>query len=79
MRKDVIRFELRLSEMLIIESALYALEREAVKTFNEDKHDFYSLSQIMDRTKAYKELYQLKKIFHALIEMKQKELQNEKK
>lgn len=79
MRKDVIQVELRLSEMLIIASALDALEREAVKTFNEDKHDFYSLSQIMDRTKAYKELYQLKKIFHALIKIKEKEIQNETK
>ena len=79
MRKDIIKFELRLSEMRIIESALYALEREAVKTFNEEKREYYSLEEIFKRTQPYKELHQLKKIFHALIEMKQKELQNEKK
>lgn len=77
MKNDVIRFELRLSEMKIIKSALDNLEDVALKTFNESK--FGSLEQIFYKVEAFKELEHLQKIFNALIKMKEKEIQDETK
>ena len=80
MKKDYsVSFTLRLSEMLIIISALNALEIQAIETFNKEKRDFYSLEQIIERTKSYKDLLQLKKIFHTIVAMKEQEKKNEKK
>lgn len=77
MKDDLIGFKLRLSEVQIIETALSTLEVEAIKTFN--KEDFFSMEDIFERTKKFKELHTLKKCFRVIILTKMKERQNEKK
>ena len=77
MKNDVIRFELRLSEVQIIETALTTLEEKAVETFNKD--NFYDLEDVIQRSDRFKDLHQLTKTFRALILMKMKEQQNETK